>query len=393
MATKWLENARQIFGEMHLPAAGEAATSFSLRPFCVFSWPLVANSPECLSADRSTFRATLAAWFERHRRPLPWRTKRSLYRTVVSEFMLQQTQVATVLPYFERWMRALPDFAALAATDEATVMKLWEGLGYYRRARNLHALAKAIATMPEPPRSAAEWETLPGVGPYTAAAIASISFDDPAACVDGNVVRILARLSGEERKFPDGSSAVRHFTPLATALLDQPAPGRHNEAMMELGATVCLRRNPLCTVCPVLAFCAAAHAGNANDLPRIERAATERRLVDRIWLVSDDALLLHRIPNGARRMNGLFELPTAAQAGLESGSLDARSLIATRRRAITRFQITERIFRASTPADRVAETPVDLEWVPLAKLGEIALSGPHRRWVEELLAQGVSAST
>ncbi|MBI3886976.1 MAG: A/G-specific adenine glycosylase, partial [Opitutae bacterium] len=136
--------------------------------------------------------------------------------------MLQQTQVTTVLPYFARWLDALPDFAALAAAPETQVMKLWEGLGYYSRARNLHQLAKTVAAMPAPPRTPAAWRELPGIGPYTAAAITSISFDERVACVDGNVVRILARLTGEGRQFRDGSAAAKHFTPLADTLADGP---------------------------------------------------------------------------------------------------------------------------------------------------------------------------
>src|SRR5262249_4851467 len=149
----------------------------------------------------------------------PWRDSPSLYKTVVSEFMLQQTQVKTVLPYFARWLEALPDFAALAAAPEERVLKLWEGLGYYSRARNLHRLAKEIAALPTPPRTAAERRECPGVGPSTAAAITSISFSAPAACVDGNVVRILARLTANAPEFRDSASAAKIFTPLADALL------------------------------------------------------------------------------------------------------------------------------------------------------------------------------
>jgi A/G-specific adenine glycosylase len=337
--------------------------------------------------DAPAFRRALAAWFEKHQRRLPWRTERSLYRTVVSEFMLQQTQVATVLPYFERWMRALPDFAALAAADEATVLKLWEGLGYYRRARFLHKLARELVALPAPPRTAAGWAELTGVGPYTAAAIASLSFDDPAACVDGNVVRILARITGDTRAFADGSAAVKHFTAPAGELLDPRHPGRHNEAMMELGATVCFRRNPLCTVCPVLAHCHAARVGTAEDIPAIARAAAEKREVDRVWIERDGALLLHRIPKDAARMSGLHELPTAAQAGIAKEALTADRLLATHRRAITRYQITERIYAAASPRDlasaKIAATR-DLVWVPRDGLDAITLSGPHRRWVAAL---------
>jgi len=339
--------------------------------------------------DAPAFRRSLAAWFEKHQRRLPWRAERSLYRTVVSEFMLQQTQVATVLPYFERWMRALPDFAALAAADEATVLKLWEGLGYYRRARFLHRLAREIVALPAPPRTAQAWAGLTGVGPYTAAAIASLAFDDPAACVDGNVVRILARITGETRAFADGSAAVKHFTALAGTLLDPEHPGRHNEAMMELGATVCFRRNPLCTVCPVLAHCGAAREGTAADIPAIARAATEKREVDRVWIERDGAILLHRIPDGAARMSGLHELPTAGQAGIARDALTADRLRATHRRAITRYQITERIYAVTRPRALVSEKAArarDLVWVGREAIDAITLSGPHRRWVAALLA-------
>ena len=135
--------------------------------------------------------------------------------------------------------------------------KLWEGLGYYSRARNLHKLAQAHHAAATKPRTPAEWRELPGIGPYTAAAITSISFAEPAAVVDGNVVRILARLTNETRQFRDGTEAVKHFTPLADALVVGSNPGEHNQAMMELGATVCFRQKPMCLVCPVAAFCVA----------------------------------------------------------------------------------------------------------------------------------------
>ena len=163
----------------------------------------VANSSARLIAAKRRFRHALLSWYRANARALPWRQTPSLYKTVVSEFMLQQTQVKTVLPYFARWLDALPDFAELAAAPEARVLKLWEGLGYYSRARNLHHLAKAIVARPAMPRTPGEWRELPGVGPYTAAAITSISFGEGAACVDGNVVRILARLTADATEFRD----------------------------------------------------------------------------------------------------------------------------------------------------------------------------------------------
>ncbi|HYP15695.1 MAG TPA: A/G-specific adenine glycosylase, partial [Opitutus sp.] len=204
------------------------------------------SSATALIASRFEFQAGLLGWYRAAARPLPWRSDPSPYKTVVSEFMLQQTQVKTVLPYFARWLEALPDFRTLAAAPEARVLKLWEGLGYYSRARNLHKLAQAVAARPQLPRTAAEWRELPGVGPYTAAAITSISFAAPAACVDGNVVRILARLTADGTPFRDSASAAKAFTPLAESLLTQSSPGDHNQAMMELGATVCFRQKPRC---------------------------------------------------------------------------------------------------------------------------------------------------
>src|SRR4051794_37453196 len=176
-----------------------------------------------LISGKDAFQHALLAWYRVHQRKLPWRTAPSLYKTVVSEFMLQQTQVKTVLPYFARWLAALPDFPALAAASEEKVLKLWEGLGYYSRARNLHRLAKAIVALPAPPQTPEAWLDLPGVGPYTAAAITSIALGAPAACVDGNVVRILARLTADATPYRDSASAAKAFSPLATTLLSRQA--------------------------------------------------------------------------------------------------------------------------------------------------------------------------
>ena len=204
------------------------------------------STDKSLLGDIPGFQRALLSWYRTHRRRLPWRESPSLYGTVVSEFMLQQTQVKTVLPYFARWMETLPDFQSLAKADEARVLKLWEGLGYYSRARNLHRVAKAVAAMPTPPRTAQEWRSLPGIGPYTAAAITSIALGEPEACVDGNVVRILSRLSADGSAFRDSASAAKAFTPIAEKVLTRDSPGDHNQAMMELGATLCSRTTPAC---------------------------------------------------------------------------------------------------------------------------------------------------
>ncbi len=341
-----------------------------------------------LSDRRADFQQALLAWYRANQRTLPWREAPSLYKTVVSEFMLQQTQVKTVLPYFARWQAELPDFATLAAASEERVLKLWEGLGYYSRARNLHKLAKAVAALPEPPRTPEAWCELPGVGPYTAAAITSIAFNSPTACVDGNVVRILARLTTDATEFRDSASAAKTFTPLATALLTLASPGDHNQAMMELGATVCHRQNPLCTVCPVVTFCAAARSGEPDAFPKLAAKKIEQVAVLRVWCEHDGQLLLHRAHAAARRLAGQHELPRASDLGLSENDFKKTTPLAIRRRSITRYAITETIFSANLPAkQRAAATKnPELIWAPLAGLASLTLSGPHRRWVGEILA-------
>jgi A/G-specific adenine glycosylase len=348
---------------------------------CLFVF-FVAKSEQIIS-QRPAFQQALHAWYRVHHRKLPWREAPSLYKTVVSEFMLQQTQVTTVLPYFDRWLRELPDFAALAAAPETRVLKLWEGLGYYSRARNLHKLAHAYVAAAHPPRSPAEWLELPGIGPYTAAAVTSIAFSEPAAVVDGNVVRILARLSAEGRLFRDGTEAVKFFTPLADALVIGSNPGEHNQAMMELGATICTRPTPQCLICPVGQFCAGRAAGTPEKFPRLKPKEIEQRSVTRIWCEHRGRLLLRRGHAQAKRLAGLHELPEAVDLGVKPA---ARSLLAVKRRAITRFAITESIYTLKATVallKRIAGNPA-FEWVPVKQLDRVTLSGPHRRWIGEL---------
>ncbi len=344
------------------------------EPIIASAMAQVANTFPDNSSD---FQRDLLAWYRTHRRELPWRETPSLYRTVVSEFMLQQTQIKTALPYFERWMNALPGFAALAAAGESTVLKLWEGLGYYSRARNLHKMAKAFIALPHPPASREEWQKLPGIGPYASAAIASIAQELPVACVDGNVVRILARLTAHNTPFRDSASASKAFTSLADHVLNHEHPGDHNQAMMELGATVCHRRSPLCTVCPVHAHCTAGQAGDPESYPRLEKVKFENVAITRAWCVSRGRLLLHQIPLDAKRLAGQCELPSADQIQIP----DKAPTVATKKRGITRYRITETIKQIKAPKT----LPPNLIWIELVDLESITLSGPHRRWIKELI--------
>lgn len=349
--------------------------------------PFVAPPP--IISAKSAFQDALLAWYRVHQRKLPWRTAPSLYKTVVSEFMLQQTQVKTVLPYLERWLRVFPDFATLAVASEDQVVKNWEGLGYYTRARNLHKLAKALAALPAPPRTREAWLELPGIGPYTSAAITSISFGAQAAVVDGNVVRILTRLTGDATPFRDSASASKALAPLADAMLNHAEPGDHNQAMMELGATVCHRQNPLCTVCPVLSFCAAGRRGEPEGYPRLAAKVIEQRAVARVWCVRDGKLLLHRTAGDARRLANMHELPAAEHLGLaaDAPAFTSSNLLAKKKRGITRFAITESIHRVSVDSlPRDALKLPGLVWAGIDEVDTLTLSGPHRRWVAELLA-------
>ena len=342
-----------------------------------------------LLSNSETFQTALATWFATAQRPLPWRTQPSLYRTVVSELMAQQTQIKTMLPYFNRWMERFPDFKALAEAPSEDVLKHWEGLGYYSRARNLHKLAQTYVALETKPTNAKQWQALPGIGPYTSAAISSIAQNYPAAVVDGNVVRILARLTNDARTFKNNSEAVKAFTTLADQMLDHRSPGDHNQAMMELGATVCQKHNPLCTVCPVVQFCAGAAGGAPETIPKIQRKATEQVAIDRLWIVHDDQLLLHRIPADAKQLAGQYELP--ATTHLPTKPTLGKAL-ATKSRGITNKRITETIYPLgyqvsglnSQPSGLKSSQP-ELHWIALDELESITLSGPHRRWVKELL--------
>ena len=206
----------------------------------------------------------LLSWYDANARSLPWRSDPTPYRVWVSEIMLQQTQVKTMLPYYERWMQRFPGPESLADSAESEVMRLWQGLGYYSRARNLQAAVRKLLSLPTPPRTAAEWESFPGIGPYMAAAIASICFGDATAVVDGNVIRVISRLAGILDTFASSSQAARTIRPLANQLLDPSAPGDFNQGMMELGALICTPKQPACPRCPLQSVCL-AHARGQVD--------------------------------------------------------------------------------------------------------------------------------
>lgn len=338
-------------------------------------------SAQALKKAHNEFKSALIAWYDSNARTLPWRSEPSLYKTVVSEFMLQQTQVKTVLPYFAKWLARFPDFSKLAAASEADVLKHWEGLGYYSRARNLRKLAQEVAVLDIIPQDAKSWQSFPGVGPYAAAAISSIAFDTPAAVVDGNVARILARLTADATAYKNSVEASKAYRPLADDLLNASRAGDHNQAMMELGATICQKHNPQCLLCPAQTLCQGRQQGIAADLPRLAKVKAEQKTVDRAWIHEEGRFLLHRIPADAKRMRGLHEIPDLALLKLNTPRFKP---IIERKRSITKYRITERFFSLES-AQLAKQLPDDCLWASVKDLETLAFTGPHRRWIDELL--------
>lgn len=336
--------------------------------------------PTKLNQNLPEFRKQLLDWYDREHRKLPWRLEKSIYRTVVSELMCQQTQIATVLPYFDRWMRELPDFETLAETPETHVLKLWEGLGYYSRARNLQKLAQALVHMETYPTDAKGWQALPGIGPYTAAAIASIHNEQTIAVVDGNVIRVITRLTEDDRAFKDGPSAAKLLQDTANVLQEPRRPGDYNQATMELGALICTKHNPTCTVCPVVNFCAAAATGQQEAFPKLVPKKVTKVDIPRAWVfdTSKQALLLAKIPDAAKRLAGHCELPELKQLG---GRETPQTLLAKKSRGISNQRISEPIYQTPIPG----KIPENHLWAKIDELDQVQLTGPHRRWINELL--------
>ena len=258
--------------------------------------------------------ADLLAWYDRQRRDLPWRAppgrRPDPYHVWLSEIMLQQTTVATVAPYFDRFVARWSDISSLAAASLDEILHMWQGLGYYARARNLHACARAVAerhggVFPSEP---AELRTLPGIGGYTAAAIAAIAFERRVAAVDGNVERVVARLYAVAEPLP---TAKPRLKALAAALIPERRAGDFAQAMMDLGATICTPRRPRCVLCPWRACCAAVASGLADDLPvRAEKPERPLRHGIAFWLTrTDGAVLLRRRPEKGL-LGGMMEIPS-----------------------------------------------------------------------------------
>ena len=335
----------------------------------------------------------LLAWYDRHRRTLPWRAaageRTPPYRVWLSEIMLQQTTVATVGDFFRRFVERWPTVEALAAAPLDRVLSAWAGLGYYARARNLHACARAVTDRHEGrfPEDEASLLALPGIGRYTAAAIRAIAFDQPASAVDGNVERVIARLFAIETPLPDAKPEIQAR---AATLVPEQRAGDYAQAMMDLGATVCTPKSPHCVICPLMAHCRARKLGIAEDLPRRAPKTQKptRRGLAFVLARKDGAILLRKRP-AEGLLGGMDEVPSspwregtfsAAQA-LAEAPVPARWRILDGlvRHTFTHFHLELTVARATATTDRLAILAPGTSWCTLDRMTERALPTVMRK--------------
>jgi A/G-specific adenine glycosylase len=270
--------------------------------------------------SNSEFTENLLAWYEEHKREMPWRGEKDPYKIWISEIMLQQTRVDQARPYFENFMKLFPTVFDLAKADQQQVLKAWEGLGYYSRARNLHAASRMIVDEFEGklPETYDEIIKLKGIGPYTAAAITSIAFNKPNAVVDGNVIRVITRYFGIEEDVRK-TGTVREVQSLVNELISQERPAEFNQGMMELGATVCSPHNPDCLNCPIQAGCIATKIAKTDSIPYKSKAKSKPHKVIGVGIIEreDGKLLIALRPEDAM-LGGLWEFPGGKQEEGES---------------------------------------------------------------------------
>ncbi|MCC7231178.1 MAG: A/G-specific adenine glycosylase [Fimbriimonadaceae bacterium] len=322
----------------------------------------------------SSLHAPLLAWYDAVRRDLPWRRNQDPYAIWISEIMLQQTQVATVIPYFERWMARFPDVQTLAAADEQEALAHWQGLGYYRRARLLQEAARVLAAAGKGfPRTAAELLSLPGIGRYTAGAISSIAFNKPEPLVDGNVERVFARLTGFGEPKP---SLTRAAWDWAAVHIHAERPGDWNQALMELGATVCRPIEPDCAHCPVQQVCLARREGRVERLPAPSIKPMTIAMVSHVWVpICGKRVGVRQIPAG-EWWEGMWEFPRART------DEEMRELIpgawpetaGSFRHSVTHHRIL--VYVARVRLEREVE---GLRWIDIDEIDSIPMPAAQRR--------------
>ena len=342
-------------------------------------------------------RRRLSAWFDARRRDLPWRGDGDPYRIWVSEVMLQQTQVKTVIPYYSRFVERYPDIKTLAGADMQDVLKCWEGMGYYARARNLLAAARALVASGrnEVPRDYQEFRALPGVGDYIAAAVMSIAFGQPLGVVDGNVTRVLSRLF--EITHSVGSAAARRtYREYAQTLLDPDRPGDFNQAMMELGATVCRPRGPLCGDCPIKTRCGAFAASRPDEFPVRRRSKPVPRYHIAVGVIQKNERVLITRREESGLLGGLWEFPGGKVAANEAPEDACRREVAEEvnleievtdylthiEHAYSHFKIGVDVFACRYKAGEIElRGPIDYRWILVDELDDYAFPGANRKFL------------
>jgi A/G-specific adenine glycosylase len=355
---------------------------------------------------RAALARALVHWFDRDARDLPWRRTRNLYAIWISEIMLQQTQVATVVPYYERFLARFPDVAALAAADEQEVLWHWEGLGYYRRARQLHAAAQQIVSNHggEFPTDFAAVRALPGIGRYTAGAILSIGLDQRLPILEANTIRVFSRLTGFLGD-PSASAGQKHLWSIAESLLPRRRCGSFNQALMELGSEICTPRSPACDRCPIAAHCEARRLNKVHAIPHPPRPTNYEDLVELAVIIQHRRRVLLRQCQAGERWAGLWDFPRFAAdkalspldhqhivvqtKQLTGLSITSGPRIATLKHGVTRFRITLHCHEAKLAHGADSKCPPRTEntrWVPIKDLKEYPLSVTGRR-ISRLLAQ------
>jgi len=326
----------------------------------------------------------LLRWYDENKRDLPWRRTKDPYAIWVSEIMLQQTQVATVIPYWERWLARFPTVEALAEAEEQEVLALWQGLGYYRRCRLLREGARWVVEHGLP-RGATAWRQVPGIGPYTAGAIASIAQGDPTPLVDGNVERVYARLTGDATVPP---ALTKNAWGWAAHVLYRPRPGDWNQALMELGATVCKPVKPDCTRCPLADRCVARLSWRVDELPTRAVKTKTVNLRHAVWVPTYEGRYgVRQIPPGSW-WEGMWEFPRADDAkGDEIPEL--RRLVGQgwlEDIGEVRHSVTYHRIVISASLVRCDSMSPELRWLDLEELKEIPMPNPQRKVLAKLVA-------
>ena len=341
--------------------------------------------------------AALLAWYDRHARVMPWRGIQDPYRTWVSEIMLQQTRVETVIPYYHRFLARFPTLEALAAAEEADVLKEWEGLGYYSRARNLLAGARQVmreygGQLPGDPKAL---QKIRGIGPYTAGAIASIAFQVPVPAIDGNVIRVMSRLYRIREDVTEPVTRKR-LEALAAALVPEERPGDYNQAVMDLGATICVPGTPECDACPLFRYCMAGQAGDAGDLPRLPEAKAPKPVFYLLPLILSGNRVLMR-ERKEKLLQGLwcFPLIPAKEETAESDPLRGEfpfPVFGLRdeghaRHVFTHLAWEMRLLTGETEAD--APAPPGYQWIPLAEISSLPVPTAMKAAMDVLRRKGL----